>query len=137
MMTKLQKRWKRFLRGGRDVRPGVPGRDGFSLVEILMVLLVLTVGILPIAIIQHRSRREVNESDRYTQAVPIAQAQMERIKGLGFGVAAADSGSEGQIEWVCQVTNVGVGLDRIEITASWNSEQGQETLTVADLVSMR
>jgi len=130
----LQRRVKRFLAGGRI---GRPGRDGFSLVEILMVLLVMTIGILPVAVIQHRARREVSESDRYSQAVTVAQAQMERIKGRGFGVAAPDSGSEGQIDWVCTVTNVSVGLDRVEITASWNSAQGPESLTVADLVSTR
>lgn len=134
MMRGLNRRFRRFLARGRF---GLPGRDGFSLVEILMVLMVLSVGILPVVIIQHRARREVSESDRYSQAVTVAQAQMERIKGMGFGTAAPDSGAEGQINWVCNVTNIGIGLDRVEITARWSSASGQEALTIADLVSMR
>ena len=68
----------------------------------------------------------------------IAGRRLEFVEHRGgFGVAAPDSGSEGQINWVCTVTNVSNGLDRVEITASWNSAQGPESLTVADLVSTR
>jgi prepilin-type N-terminal cleavage/methylation domain-containing protein len=134
MMRGLAQHFRQFLARGRI---GLPGREGFSLVEILMVMMVLSVGILPVVIIQHRSRQEINESDRYSQAITVAQAQMERIKGMGFGVAAPDSGAEGQINWVCNVTNIGVGLDRVEITARWSGDRGTEALTIADLVSMR
>ena len=58
------------------------GREGFTLIEILMVLMILTVGVLPIAIIQHQARKEVNESDRFTQGIELAQFHMERAKGI-------------------------------------------------------
>ena len=134
MMRGLARRFRSFLARGHI---GLPGREGFSLVEILMVMLILSVGILPVVIIQHRSRREISEADRYSQAITLAQSQMERIKGMGFGVAAPDSGTFGQIDWVCNVTNIGVGLDRIEIVTKWQGDQGEETITIADLVSMR
>jgi len=113
------------------------GRRGFSLVEILMVLLILTVGILPLTIIQHRARREVTESDHYTQAITVAQAQMERVKGLGFGNAAADSGLVGIVSWRCNVANISPGLERIQVSATWESEGQPQVLTLADLVSLR
>ena len=134
MMWELEQRFRRFLKRGRITRPG---HRGFSLVEILVVLMILAIGILPVVIVQHRARREISESDRYTQAITLAQSQMERIKGMGFGVAAPDSGAEGQINWVCNVTNIAAGLDRIEVTASWRGDRGQEDLTIADLVSLR
>jgi prepilin-type N-terminal cleavage/methylation domain-containing protein len=122
----------RRLRGGPRT-----DRGGFSLVEVLVVLMIISVGILPIAIVQHRARREVTESDHHTQAVTVAQAQLERIKGLGFGNAAADSGQVGRIVWNAQVTNVAFGMDRVEVTTSWSNHDGMQTLTIADLVSMR
>jgi prepilin-type N-terminal cleavage/methylation domain-containing protein len=128
MLTRLHRRLRRALR---------PQRAGFSLVEIMMVLIIISVGIIPIAVVQHRARREVTESDRYTQAVTVAQAQLERIKGRGFGVAAADSGADGNINWNAQVTNVAFGLDRVEVTASWTNNDGAQSVTIADLVSMR
>jgi len=132
MMQRIQAVW-RFWRS----RGPVVSRAGFSLIEILMVLLILSVGILPMAIVHHRARREVTEADQYTQALAVAQSQMERIKGMGFGNAAADSGQEGIIKWECSVTNVTMGLDRIEVTSSWQGQGGEETLMVADLVSLR
>lgn len=122
----------RKLRGGCRDR-----RSGFSLVEILVVLMIISVGILPIAVVQHRARREVTESDQHTQAITVAQAQLERIKGRGFGNAAPDSGQVGRIMWNATVTNVSFGMDRVTVTASWNNHDGAQSLTIADLVSLR
>ncbi len=112
-------------------------RDGFTLVEILMVLFILSVGILPLAVIQHHARREVTDADHYTEAMLVAQDQLERIKGQGFGVAVSDSGVAGNITWVCNVTNQSFGLDRLELTASWQVRGDTRSMTVADVVSMR
>ena len=113
------------------------GNDGFTLVEIMMVLMILTVGVLPIAVIQHQARQEVSEADRYTQGLEVAQLHLERIKGMGFGNAAADSGAVGNIQWNAQVNNVAFGLDRVIVTASWQNDGQQEQITLADLVSSR
>jgi len=130
MMTKLFKK-------ARQGRGPAANRDGFTLVEILVVLFILSVGILPLVIIQHRARRDVTETDRYTQAVMVAQDQLERVKGMGFGNAANDTGQTGNINWICTVTNQSFGLERIELTASWQAEGEVRNLTIADVVSMR
>lgn len=129
MMTRINRIRRKLIDRG--------GRAGFSLVEIMMVMVILSVGILPLAVIHHQARREVTESDQYTQAMTVAQAEMERIKGLGFGNAAADTGQEGIITWTCAVNNVSFGMDRIEVTATWQSHDGPQVLSVADLVSIR
>jgi len=134
MMIKLKRRISTLLRPART--PG-PGRAGFTLVEIMMVMLVLSVGVLPIAIIQHHAREEVSESDIYTQGLQLAQFHMERTKGMGFGGAAADSGTVGRVDWVVRVTNLSFGLDRIDVTTSWRNDGQTESLTISDLVSMR
>ena len=132
MLNKLNLAWRKFLSRGP-----VPGREGFTLVEILMVLMILSVGILPVAVIQHRARKEVSEANRYTEGITIAAAQLERIKGLGFGAAAADSGAIGQVNWTAQINNVSFGLDRIVVTTSWQNDGVTESLAVTDLISMR
>ncbi len=134
MMRLLQDKFQALRRTGSRL---VPGREGFTLVEILMTLMILTVGILPLAIIQHRARHEVSESDRYSQGITVAQAQLERIKGLGFGNAVADTGQVGNVGWTAAVTNVSFGLDRIDVAVSWQNGSSVQTLTVSDLVSMR
>jgi len=117
--------------------PGAPDRAGFSLVEILMVMVILSVGVLPIAIIQHRARQEVTEADHQTEAITVAQAQLERVKSLGFGNIVAENGRDGNITWQTQVANVGFGLDRITVTTTWRNKNAIETLAISDLVSMR
>ena len=134
MMRLLHEKFQRLRGRGKG---GRSGRQGFTLVEIMMVLLILSLGILPIAVIQHRARREVTESDNFTRAITVAQGQMERIKGLGFGNAAADSGVIDNITWTSNITTVITGLERIEVTASWQSPDQMEQLTIADLVSIR
>ncbi len=134
MMQKMNRKIRRLLASGR--LPGF-GREGFTLVEILMVLMILTVGVLPIAIIQHRSRAQVSEADRATQAIEIAQLHLERTKGMGFGNAVASNGQAGQITWAVTVTNVSFGLDQVRVTTTWQNDGLQETLTIADLISTR
>ena len=65
----------------------MPGRGGFTLTEILVVMGILVIGILPLAMIQSRARHEVNKSDRFTQAITLAQRQLEEAKGAGFDEA--------------------------------------------------
>ena len=125
---------KGLLRKGRM---RVPGRQGFTLVEILMVMLILSVGILPIAMIQHRARAQVTQSDVYMRAVTLGQAQLERIKQRGFGNIVAEAGVDGVVNWNSAVNNVAFGLDRIEVTVAWQESGTPMTLTFADLVSMR
>ena len=134
MMSRMNRKIRSMLAVGR--LPGL-GRGGFTLVEIMMVLMILTVGVLPIAIIQHRARREVSEADRHTQAIELAQLHLERTKGMGFGNAVSDSGSAGHVNWAVRVTNVSFGLDRVQVTTTWQNDGQQESLTVSDLVSMR
>ena len=134
MLRRMNAALRNFLGHGRLP---LPGNGGFTLVEIMMVLMILSVGVLPIAMIQHRARREVTESDHYTRAVTVAQAQLERIKGLGFGNAANEAGVEGAVNWNSTITNVGFGLDRIEVTVVWQEGGDAVTMTFADLVSLR
>ena len=134
MMCRMNRNIRIWLATGR--LPGL-GREGFTLVEIMMVLMILAVGVLPIAVIQHRARHEVGEADRNTQGIEVAQMHLERIKGLGFGNAVNQAGQDGNIAWVAQITTVACGLDRIVVTVSWQTDHGQRSLTLADLISMR
>lgn len=118
-------------------RNGRLDRRGFTLVEIMMVMVILSVGVLPIAVIQGRARRAVGEADRHTQAIAVAQMQLERLKSLGFGNIPDQNGVTGNVTWVAQVANVSFGLDRVTVTTSWQNKGVVETLIVSNLISMR
>ena len=116
---------------------GPPAREGFTLVEILIVLAVLSIGIIPLALVQSNARREVGHADRYTQALALAQSRIEQIKGLGFGSAAPDSGDTGQLRWVTDVQNVSFGLDQVGVTVFWTDGRTDQSLRMVSLVSLR
>jgi prepilin-type N-terminal cleavage/methylation domain-containing protein len=112
-------------------------RDGFTLVEVLVVLVIITIGILPLALVQTRARQEVSEADRFTQAVTIAQQQLEWTKGMGFDAAAADSGTVAGLFWRTQVDDIDLGLRRVSVVVIFPQGGTPDTLSVASLLSMR
>jgi prepilin-type N-terminal cleavage/methylation domain-containing protein len=114
-----------------------PARDGFTLVEVLVVLVIITIGILPLALVQTRARQEVSEADRFTQAMAVAQERLEWSKGLGFDAAASDSGQVGAVFWRTAVDSVDFGLNRVRVTVIFPQGGIDDTLSVASLVSMR
>ncbi len=130
MRRRLQRALARGVRGPAD-------RRGFTLVEVLVVLVIISIGILPLALVQTRARQEVSEADRYTQAAILAQRQLETVKGLGFAAAAPDSGLEGPLFWRTDVDDVDLGLRRIRVTVIFPHGSQPDTLQMASLLSMR
>ncbi len=111
--------------------------DGFTLVELMVALVILTIGLLPLAFVQTRAQQDVFDSGRYTEALAIAQLQMEETKSLGFGNAPTDSGTVDNYQWVRNVQNVGQGLDQITISVNWNERGDQRTVRLINRISFR
>lgn len=111
--------------------------DGFSLVELMVALVVLTIGLLPLAFVQTRAHQDVFDSGRYTEALTIANLQMEETKSMGFGVAATDTGTVDNFTWVRDVTNVSPGLDQIVVNVTWNERGQPRNVRLINRLSMR
>ena len=124
----------RFLRRRRRL---ILSRQGFTLVEVLVVMVILSIGILPLALVQTRARAEVQEADNYTRAVTIAQREMESAKGMGFANAVADSGFEDGIRWHTAIADVDMGLRQVDVAVIFNQGGTPDTLRVVCLLSMR
>jgi len=117
-----------------------PGADqrGFSLVELVVVMVILTVGLLPLALVQTRAQQDVFESGQRSDAVEVAQQQMESSLALGYGNVVADSGMVDSVyTWKRSVTNVSFGLDQIAINVQWVEKGKQRNIQVTDMLSFR
>jgi Tfp pilus assembly protein PilV len=106
----------------------------------MVVLVILTVGLLPLALVQTRAQQDVFEAGQFTEAVQVAHLQMESAKSLGFGNAAADSGVvDGVYTWIRQVQPVAgeTGLDQITVAVGWDEKGTRRNIMVSDRVSFR
>ena len=110
---------------------------GFSLVELMVVLVILAIGLLPLALIQTRAQQDVFESGQYTEALQVAQLQMESAKSQGFGNVVTDSGLVEVYTWRATVSNVSFGLDQIVVQVQWNEKGRQRNIQIMDRLSFR
>ena len=118
-----------------------PENAGVTLVELMIVLVIIAVGILALSGVQTRSTTDVYSVGRRTQALAVAQTEMEVGRSLGFTLAKADSGQSDIYTWRAAVDSVDTGPDtglhRVTITVSW-TEQGQPwSVQLIDLLSER
>lgn len=111
--------------------------DGFSLVELMVALVILTIGLLPLAFVQTRAQQDVFDSGRHTEALTIATLQMEEAKSLGFGIAATDTGQVDNYTWTREVQNVSFGLDQITVNVTWNERGEDRNVRIINQISMR
>jgi prepilin-type N-terminal cleavage/methylation domain-containing protein len=111
--------------------------EGFSLVELMVALVILTIGLLPLAFVQTRAQQDVFDSGRYTEALTIATLEMEQTKSLGFGVAVPDTGSVDNYTWIRDVQNISPTLDQITVSVSWNERGSPRVVRIINRLSDR
>ena len=59
-----------------------PRQRGFSLLEVLVALVILSIGLLAVAALQGRLLRNTSDTKARTTAVSIAQGQIDKFRGL-------------------------------------------------------
>ena len=124
MLRELNRRLRRLQRAARR---GRPGREGFSLVEIMIVLMILSVGVLPIAVIQHQARARGHRGrpphrGHHHRPGPARAGQGPGLRQRRRPRTGSRARSPGQV----QVTNVSFGLDRVDVTVTWNTANAAE-----------
>lgn len=110
---------------------------GVTLIEIMFVMIILAIGILPVAAIQSRSHRDIYDSGQRTEALNIAQLQMERTRNMGFNNAVPDSGLVGSFGWNTQIVPQTPSLSSVVVTVQWPEGQDIQTIQLRNLISSR
>lgn len=112
-------------------------RDGgFSLVELMVVMVILTIGLIPLAFIQTRSQQNISDSGRSTEALALAQLRMESVKALGFGNAAPDSGVVDNYQWFADVQPAG-NLEQVTVLVTWNEHGRTRNIELVNMMAQR
>jgi len=111
---------------------------GFTLVEMMVVMVILTIGLLPLALVQTRAQRDVFDSGEFSEAVRVAELQMESAKALGFGNVAPDTGlADGKYLWLRGVQNLSPSLDQISVSVTWKESGETRSVMVTNRISTR
>jgi type IV pilus assembly protein PilV len=124
----------------------VKDNRGFSLIELLIAICLLSIGIMGLATLQSRGIRGNDLGNRTTQAVALAQDKMEELINTSRTQTIA-AGSESNIDetgtgggifsrsWAVQNNTPVTGAETIDITVTWNDIVGQHNVTTSGVIT--
>jgi Tfp pilus assembly protein PilV len=110
---------------------------GFTLVELMIVIVFVAVGVLALSGIQTHSYKDVYTTGRRTRALELAKTQAEISRSDGYLNASPDSGQVGIYTWNTAVDSVGVGFLRVTVNVNWNESGNPQNVQIVDLLSAR
>jgi prepilin-type N-terminal cleavage/methylation domain-containing protein len=86
---------------GRSPGAPVPGRAGFTIVEVIVAIVILAVGLLGMAGTTTVVLRQVTMANLATARTVALQSTLERLRGIPFDNVAAGTDSVGlfQVTW--------------------------------------
>jgi len=108
--------------------------EGFTLIEVVVTLLILTVGLLGMAALTVSVIQGNAQSNKITTATTLAQDKLEEMKTIGYPVADADKDNE-TIDGFERKPQVVAGDDdhpgtnTVTVTVSWDSNSHSVALS--------
>ena len=109
-------------------------RNGFSLIEVLIALVLLTVGLLALGGMQIVSIKGNSFSQQMTQATVLTQSKLEELKKMPFADSNLSSGrhDEGVLNGSgfsrsYDVEDISATLKAITVTVRWREETDHST----------
>jgi len=103
-------------------------RSGFTIVEVLVAVMILTVGILGLATTAGLVTRMISQGQRYTEASTLANERFEILRGERCPAVASGSETRDAYSIAWTVTNVNGGRAReIAVTVTSPTGRGNRT----------
>lgn len=116
-------------------------REGFTIVEVLVAIIVLGVGIVALVGSSALVTRMIGDGKRSTGAVQVAQARMETLRqsaaattptctNLNAGTGSAQDGAT-TVEWTVTAP---AGMRTVQVIAIYPTGRGVDTLALNTLI---
>lgn len=105
-------------------------RKGFTLLELLIGLVILSIGLLSLAQLQLVAVKRNSFAQKLTQATVFTQEKLEDLRRMGYTeVMAASTQSNETLSgnftrsWSKDISTN--GMVKVTVTSSWNDERGR------------
>ncbi len=128
----------------RDNQNNISVENGFTLIEILVTLTILTLTMPALVRSFGQAQREQALSENKTTALYLLKYQMALIESEGFPEIGSESGEFGEgsrYTWTSEITDVESeeieGLRSINLTVIWQEQGKEKSISVATLMSDR
>jgi type IV pilus assembly protein PilV len=125
------------MKGQQSIGPNA----GFTLVESMLTLAIMSVGLLALAGLQITALRGNAFSRNMTTAVSIAEQSLEQLKNTPYTDIAAEAATQvtaSQLQFTRQVTVTNGPLPNtksINVLVSWQDQAQTHTLPLATIIS--
>ena len=122
------------------VQPSIGPKAGFTLVESMLTLAIMSVGLLALAGLQITALRGNDLSRRRTTAVSIAEQRLEQLKNTPYTNIQAEAASEvtaSNLHFTRQVTVTDGPLPNtksVSVLVSWQDQSQTHTLPLATII---
>ena len=122
------------------VPPSVGPNAGFTLVESMLTLAIMSMGLLALAGLQITALRGNDLSRRMTTAVAIAEQSIEQLKNTPYTNIQAEAASEvtaSNLHFTRQITVTNGPLPNtksVSVLVSWQDQSKTHTLPIATII---
>ena len=117
--------------------------DGFTLIEVMIALVIMSIGLTALAAVQISAIRGNDFSKRMTTAISIAEAKMEQIKSSSYVNILSESSiqiTQSNMHFTRQVTvtnNIAplTNTKTVNVTVSWSEGSKSHSVPITTIVS--
>jgi type IV pilus assembly protein PilV len=117
-------------------------KEGFTLIETMIALVVLSMGLIALAGLQASAMRGNTLSKRMTTAVSIANARVEQIKNMPYANIQSESSTqvtESSMTFTRQVTvsdnSLITNTKTVNITVTWKNGSKSYAVPISTIIS--
>ena len=122
--------------------PLIPA-DGFTLIEVMIALVIMSIGLTALAAVQISAIRGNDFSKRMTTAISIAEAKMEQIKSSSYVNILSESSiqiTQSNMHFTRQMTvtnNIAplTNTKTVNVTVSWSEGSKSHSVPITTIVS--
>ena len=141
-MKRSGKMLRTMLRGARKETRTIGNNQGFTLLELIVAISILTVGILAVASMQMASIRGNAFAGGVTEGTNYAADRLEKLASLAWNDSDLSAGSHTDaspptgytITWVVTDNWPYTNTKRITLTAAWTKQGSQKSVVIEQII---